>query len=95
MDDAEIDLLFSEALADIAVTQIIRPAAVLPEVEARTVLGELGRDRGSSASSVAVAWGLPTRATAFEGAPTSSPTSDTAAKPIVVATTTAASQPAT
>jgi len=43
MDDVDIDFLFSEALADIAVTQVIRPAAVLPEVEAKTVLSELGR----------------------------------------------------
>jgi hypothetical protein len=43
MDDVEIDLLFSEALADIAVTQIIRPAAILPETEARKVIDALSR----------------------------------------------------
>lgn len=43
MNEAEIDLIFSQALAEIAITQVIRPAAILPEVESRTVLGELSR----------------------------------------------------
>lgn len=37
MDHLEMDALFSEALADVAVTEIIRPAAVVPEVEARAI----------------------------------------------------------
>lgn len=43
MDAMDVDRLFSDALADIAVTQIIRPSAVLPEVEAKAVLSELAR----------------------------------------------------
>ena len=49
MDHLEMDALFSEALADVAVTEIIRPAAIVPEVEARRIRDELAaRDvRGS------------------------------------------------
>jgi hypothetical protein len=43
MDNLEIDRLFSEALADIAVTQIIRPSAILPETESKIVQSELIR----------------------------------------------------
>jgi hypothetical protein len=42
MDHLQIDALFSEALADVAVTEIIRPAAIVPEEEARRIREQLG-----------------------------------------------------
>jgi hypothetical protein len=49
MDHLEMDALFSEALADVAVTEIIRPSAIVPENEAREIREHLAaRDvRGS------------------------------------------------
>jgi len=49
VNELEIDHLFSEALAEIAVTQIIRPAAILSEDAAKKVLAALtARDARAS-----------------------------------------------